>query len=106
MKKIILAAFSATIFFIACTPKAAPVATAPGAYPTADAVSKNQTNITSGQTIFITKCAKCHAPKTNYIANHTYEESIPVMTSMIKKAKLTDEEIQQVSAYVNSIAKK
>lgn len=103
MKKIILSVFTATLVLIACSPKVSPSATAEVIPAKA---STKETLISAGQTIFITKCAKCHAPKTNYIEKHTYEESIPVMTSMVKKAHLSTDEIEQVSAYVNSIAKK
>lgn len=104
MKKIIISAFTAAMVLIACSPKATPTTNPSGAMPTA--ASMASADIAAGQTIFTTTCTKCHDAKTRYVTNHTYEEAIPVMNSMSKKAKLTQEQIGQLAAYVNSVAKK
>lgn len=104
MKKIIISAFSSAVILIACSPKVAPTSTSSNAMPTS--ASTASADILAGQTIFTTNCTKCHGAKTGYVTKHTYEEAIPVLNSMSKKAKLTPEQISQLAAYVNSVAKK
>lgn len=103
MKKIILSAIIASVFAIACTPKAAPSKTTE-AMPSSPSTAA--ADIAAGHTIFTTNCTKCHGPKTDYVNSHTYKEGIPVMASMSEKAKLTPEQIKQLAAYVYSVAKK
>lgn len=104
MKKIIISAFSAVVVLIACSPKATPTATPSDGMPTT--ASTDATSVAAGAVIFNSSCTKCHGAKTGYVTSHTYQEAIPVMNSMSKKAKLTPEEVSQLAAYVNSIAKK
>jgi len=70
------------------------------------AASTTKADIAAGEVIFTTNCTKCHKAKTEYVANHTYEQAIPVMNSMSKKSKLTPEQVSHLAAYVNSVAKK
>ncbi len=104
MKKIIVSAFAATIILISCAPKATPAATTSEGIPSA--ASTADADITAGHTIFTTNCTKCHGAKTSYVTSHTYEQAIPVLNSMSKKAKLTQEQVNQLAAYVYSVAKK
>jgi uncharacterized membrane protein len=103
MNKLILILFFATFVAFACTPKASPAATET-TIPSATTVSQDAAMIEAGHTIFTTKCTKCHKPKP--IEKFTYEELRPTLASMVKKAKLDNTEIEQVSAYVNANSKK
>ncbi len=105
MKKIIIGAYIVLIAGVACTPKASPSVTA-STIPDASAVSSDQATIDAGHTIFTTKCTKCHAAKDEAVASKSYDDLKPVLASMVKKAKLSNDEIQQVSAYVYANAKK
>lgn len=105
MKKIILCAYIALTAAIACTPKASP-STTDAVIPEAASVSSDQATIDAGHTIFTTKCTKCHGAKDKAVASKSYEDLRPILASMTKKAKLSKEEIQQVSAYVYANAKK
>lgn len=105
MKKIILSAIIISGLAVACTPKASPAKTAE-LIPMAGEVKTSSDLVAAGQKIFTTNCTKCHGAKTEYVTGHTYEEARPVLASMVQKSKLTDKEIQAVSAYVNSVAKK
>ncbi|MBZ4188745.1 c-type cytochrome [Niabella beijingensis] len=105
MKKIIIGAYMLIVAAVACTPKASPSAT-DAVIPEAASVSSDQATVDAGHTIFTTKCTKCHGAKDKAVASKSYEELRPVLASMSKKAKLSKEEIQQVSAYVYANAKK
>lgn len=106
MKKIILSAFGATAILMACTPKASPTSgnTTENGMPAVAGTLAGE--VASGHTIFTTNCTKCHGEKTKYVTSHTYAEAIPVMNSMAKKARLTQEQINQLAAYVYSVSKK
>lgn len=103
MKKAIFSAMVLAVLAVACTPKASPSVTE-ATIPTESAVSKSSATISAGHTIFTTKCTRCHREKP--VEKSTYEELRPVLASMVKKAKLDATEIEQVSAYVYSKAKK
>ncbi|MBO9619068.1 MAG: hypothetical protein J7539_08550 [Niabella sp.] len=105
MKKIVIGASIVLLAAVACSPKASPSATA-ATIPEASAVSSDGTTISAGQTIFTTKCTKCHKAKTEVVASKSYGDLRPVLASMVKKANLSNEEIQQVSAYVYANSKK
>jgi len=105
MKKVILSALTAAIVLVACAPKASPTKTN-SIMPAISEISSSQATIDAGHAIFTTKCTKCHGAKTNYVAKHTYDESKPVMASMVQKAKLTADEIGQLSAFLVASAKK
>lgn len=104
MKKIIASVFIAG-FIVACSPKTAPTGTS-AALPALENVSTESTDVAAGQVIFTTKCTKCHKAKDEYVANHTYTEATGVLNAMSKKAKLSQDEMNQLAAYVNSAAKK
>ena len=73
----------------------------------ADAPKINDNNtevIAAGRKIYITKCAKCHEAKPVENWNTTSWNNI--LKSMIPKARLTEEESKQVTAYVMVNAKK
>jgi mono/diheme cytochrome c family protein len=59
--------------------------------------------IASGQTVYQNKCYQCHVlPKT---ADYTKEEWAGIMVKMSRKANLSEEETNQVLAFVNASAK-
>lgn len=105
MKNVILSAFTAAIVLVACAPKASPAKTE-SLMPAISAISTSQSAIDAGHAIFTTKCTKCHGAKTNYVAKHTYDEAKPVMASMVQKARLSPEEIGQLSAFLLANTKK
>lgn len=92
-------------FAVACTPKATPAAT-DAIIPTSENVSKDAEVIKAGSVIFNNQCTKCHKPKDEAVASKTFEELRPILASMVKKARLNSEEVDQVTAYVNAHAKK
>lgn len=105
MKKIIVCALILSGVAVGCTPKASPAAT-DAIVPLAASVSVDQKTIEAGHVLFTTKCTKCHGAKNEAVASKTYDALRPVLASMVKKAKMNPEEIQQVSAYVYANAKK
>lgn len=107
MKRTIIALCTLTVMVIACTPKASPSGSSAAASMPADSsISMTQADIDAGKVIFTTKCTKCHAAKDKYVADHTYSEATGVLNKMSGKAKLSQEEANQLAAYVNSVAKK
>ena len=64
-----------------------------------DAVS-----IALGKTIFETRCGRCHGLKNT--ADYTSQRWEGILRSMTPKARLTQTEIQQVTAYVKANSKK
>jgi cytochrome c2 len=103
MKKLLFFLFTIAFIAFACTPKASPAVTE-ATIPSETAVSNDAGAIEAGHTIFSTKCTRCHKEKP--IEKWTYEKVRPVLASMVKKAKLNNTEIGQVSAYVHANAKK
>jgi len=72
--------------------------------PSETAVSKDAGIIEAGHTLFTTKCTQCHREKP--IGKWTYEKLRPVLGAMVRKAKLSNAEIGQISAYVHANSKK
>ncbi len=105
MKKAIIGVYLVLAMIVACTPKASPTVTE-AIIPQADELSKAQTTIAAGEVLFTTTCARCHKPKHEAVASQSYEELRPILASMVRKAKLNKDEIEQVSAYVWSHAAK
>lgn len=58
----------------------------------------------AGKAVYQIKCTKCHSEKAT--TDWTVEEWKPILNSMVKKAKLNDLQISQVTQYVNANAKK
>ena len=60
--------------------------------------------VQKGKTIYTTGCTKCHGvkPVNHYTANRWKK----ILNSMVPKAKLSQEETDQVTAYVMAYAKK
>ena len=92
-----------TILMAACTPKASPAVTE-ATIPTSKSVSKETKTIEAGHTIFTTQCTRCHKEKP--IQKWTYEKSRPTLAIMVRKAKLDNPEIGQLTAYVYANSKK
>ena len=56
-----------------------------------------------GSAIYSAKCTKCHAAKT--VSNYTMRQWDSILKSMVPNAKLSNEEAEQVTAYIRSRAK-
>ncbi|ANH82667.1 hypothetical protein A8C56_18305 [Niabella ginsenosidivorans] len=111
MKKLVLlfVMFAAFAVIYSCSHKTAPtipsrpVEAVTGNKPdTADLSSSDP--LVAGKAIYEIKCTKCHQKKN--ISDWTQEEWKPILNSMVKKSKLNDLEISQVTQYVNANAKK
>ena len=96
---------SVTLTVIACSRKMTPAATqtqpAPGAVTTA---TDNNAMIEAGKALYDSRCGTCHGLKK--VERFSVTEWEHIMRSMAPKAKLTEAETQQVTAYVNANAKK
>lgn len=111
MKKLlpIALSFLGAIIIFSCTPKAAPTIPERPVEP----VKANKTDssdlssanpMVAGKAVYQIKCTKCHNEKPT--TDWTVEEWKPILNSMVKKAKLNDLQISQVTQYVNANAKK
>ena len=103
MKNVILLLVIIILIAMACTPKASPAVTE-ATIPTSMAVSKDTKTIEAGHTIFTAKCTRCHKEKP--IQKWTYEKLRPTLAVMVKRAKLDNTEIGQLTAYVYANSKK
>ncbi|MDB5251515.1 MAG: hypothetical protein JWP27_684 [Flaviaesturariibacter sp.] len=116
MKKLLtIVAFAAAI--TACSHKTAPTTSTSSPAGTSSSTSTTTTTTTTtstssskalieaGHAVYTdrTKCAKCHGDKG--VSNYTQERWTKILSAMIPKAKLTDEEAKQVTAYVMANAK-
>jgi cytochrome c553 len=61
-------------------------------------------SIALGKTVFETRCGRCHGLKNT--ADYTSQRWEGILRSMAPKARLTQTEIQQVTAYVKANSKK
>jgi cytochrome c553 len=114
MKRLITLFSLVAIVAIACHKKAMPVVTdrtsqppAPSvaAPPVVDSAAINlAAELSAGKTVYDTKCTRCHMDKG--VANFTAERWPNILRSMIPKARLTEIESRQVTAYVMANAKK
>ena len=103
MRKLIFFLLAIALIAIACTPKASPVVTE-ATIPSETAVSNDAKTVEAGHTIFTTKCTRCHKEKP--IQKWTYEKLRPTLAVMVKRAKLDQAEIGQLTAYVHANSKK
>lgn len=99
MKKFFILAVITSVAF-ACHRKTA-VQSTPA--PTAEEVAHAEL-LKQGATIYTTKCTRCHGAKP--VANYNTDQWTRILKGMIPKAKLTDAEAEQVTAYVMANAKK
>ncbi|MCD2423832.1 hypothetical protein LQ567_13735 [Niabella pedocola] len=109
MKKLAGLFFVAAVVIFSCTRKAAPTIpnrpVEPVAGNKADTADFSSSNpMVAGRAIYEIKCTKCHKAKN--VADWTQDEWKPILNSMVKKAKLNDLQISQVTQYVNANAKK
>jgi mono/diheme cytochrome c family protein len=89
---------------VACHRKVVPASEpAPAPKETQVDVSHAQM-VAQGNTVYTTRCGRCHALKP--VENYTADRWTGILKSMIPKAKLTDAEADQVTAYVMENAKK
>ena len=108
MKKIIVTCIAFSIVMIACHKKAVPTVTdrtdIPPAPPKPAAVVYAAADVEAGKPLYDTKCTRCHGRKDP--EGYTTGRWEGILRSMIPKAKLTDDESRQVTAYVMTNAKK
>ncbi|RUT72030.1 cytochrome c [Flavobacterium cupreum] len=104
MKSKIITLATAALFVVSCgTQKAAPVAAAEPAAPTATETAKAVTltpELAEGQNLYENNCAKCHKlfePK-----KFTREEWTPILVRMGKKAHLDAAQMTSITNYINS----
>lgn len=111
MKQVLLVCGLAALV-AACAHKATPTSStsstsssgtssAPAPSSTANA---SAAKIEAGHQVYNAKCGRCHGLKDP--ANYTAERWVPIMQSMAPKARLSEEETAQVTAYVQANAKK
>jgi cytochrome c553 len=105
MKSLIVLLLTVSVLAYACSFKASPAVT-DALIPKQDAVSTDPKVIQAGETVFMNDCTECHKAKTKKINSKTYEDIRRTLATMVKKAKLNEEQIAQVSAYVNANSKK
>lgn len=60
--------------------------------------------IDAGKVIYETKCARCHAPKP--VENYTVDRWVGILRSMVPRTRLDSVQTHNVTAYVNTNAKK
>ncbi|MBS1653407.1 MAG: hypothetical protein JSU05_01070 [Bacteroidetes bacterium] len=77
--------------------------TAPTA-PVTEVKPEDAALISQGKSVYEAKCGKCHALKV--VDVYTAQRWEGILKMMIPKAKLTEDEAAQVTAYVNANAKK
>lgn len=109
MKQFLFVLIIALIVVYSCTPKAAPTIPERPVEPvsgtkadTADLRSSDP--MIAGKAIYNIQCVRCHKAKP--VADWSQEEWKPILNSMVKKAKLNDLEISQLTHYVNANARK
>jgi mono/diheme cytochrome c family protein len=125
MKKV-FTVFSLSLIVFACTPKAAPVgtttsntnntsnttktdsntnqtATSIETSTTTSAPAVDESAVVEGHAIYTTKCGKCHGLKNP--ADFTSAKWDGILKVMAPKAKLSQTETAQVTAYVKANAK-
>lgn len=89
------------IIISSCSPKIPPPPPPPPLKPIANVVDVSKTSvIVEGKSLFENNCAKCHdLPKPK---DFTKTEWIPIMVSMQKKSKISDEESNKIYAYLTN----
>ena len=113
MKKLLSALFILSLIIIACSKKT--VATkdvsintfteTPSAeIPKANIEMADAAVLAVGKTIYETKCTRCHGMKPT--ASYTVDRWDGILKLMAPKAKLTETETEQVTAYVRANSRK
>jgi mono/diheme cytochrome c family protein len=114
MKKLLTVAALA-VFVAACSHKNAPTtstgsgntsSTTTTTTTTTTSTSANTALIEAGHAVYTdrTKCARCHGAKD--VTAYTPERWTGILKAMVPKAKLSETETEQVTAYVMANAKK
>lgn len=107
MKKLILLLIVTAIIIIACNKKAVPVITERRTQPTKSFTSDPSLSIvipdtSIGKTVFINRCGKCHGlPEPNQFTSKRWNG---ILSYMIPRARLTDEQGIHVTAYLKATA--
>ena len=108
MKKTFLLFSVLAVIIIACHKKAVPTIadrTVQPEPPAAPVVAAHTAaDLEAGKIIYETKCARCHVAKP--VENYTAERWVGILRSMVPKARLDSTQKMQVTAYVNTNAKK
>ncbi|MEI9913045.1 MAG: cytochrome C [Bacteroidota bacterium] len=110
MKRLIILLTICAVIITACHKKTVPIVSARTEFPeppkpTQPAINTNTPeSMAAGKTIFETKCNRCHDLQ-DPVA-YTTERWTSILKSMIPKARLTEEQAQQVTTYVMANAKK
>jgi mono/diheme cytochrome c family protein len=71
---------------------------------TTKAQNDNPDWVSAGETIYTTRCGRCHGLKRT--EKYTQQQWENILKTMIPKARLNDEQAKQVTAYVMANAKK
>ena len=95
MKRIRIA-FTAFGFLAACAPKVTETITDKD---NSGSVAAMSATATKGKSLYSKKCSKCHDLKV--IDNYSKESWSKILPNMASKAELTQEERDQVTAYIN-----
>jgi mono/diheme cytochrome c family protein len=103
MKKTLIIVAGITLITAACSRKMAPSATTKTEQTQPAAINDTAT-IATGHALYESRCGTCHGLKK--VEKYSVTEWEHILKSMAPKAKLTDVETQQVTAYVNANAKK
>jgi cytochrome c5 len=109
-EKTLLFLLIASLLILACHRKAIPVITSRTEFPeppkpTQPVINTNTPEyMAAGKTIFETRCNRCHDLKDPVV--YTSERWTSILKSMIPKARLNEEQSQQVTTYVMANAKK
>lgn len=99
MKKIMIAGTAGLFIVIACHKKTIPVVTGMPVQPAWAAA-----DLEAGKVIYETKCARCHAAKP--VDDYTAARWEGILRSMVPRTKLDSVQKTQLTAYVNTHAKK
>jgi len=99
-KIVFIALVVSSVFINACSHKVVSVNSKNSSETSANSI----VSVAEGEKTYKTSCGKCHELVNP--ADFSQKEWIPIMRSMARKAKLDESQKANVTAYVNSLAKK
>lgn len=106
MKKYITAVLCISVIFLACSKKSLPVITARTSNPGLSVAEKPEIipDEARGKIIFTNRCQKCHGlPEPTLYTKKRWEG---ILSYMVPKARLSDEEAIHLTAYLKANAAK